>query len=135
MSQATSLSLPAELGHYSVMTHALRKTILACSAAILLALLSVVSAHHMAPDRDHVARMQAAMAMGSLAEDLCGLEQGGADHRCPFCHKLPDVPRTAAPDLARRVLPVRLQVAQDGLVAGPSRQLAPVGVRAPPLST
>lgn len=117
------------------MTHALRTTILACGAAILLALLSVVSAHHMAPDRDHAARMQAVITMGSLAEDLCGLERGDADHRCPFCHKLPDVPRTAAPDLARRVLPIRLQVAQHGLVTGPLRQLAPVGVRAPPLST
>ena len=117
------------------MTLGLRKTILACGTALVLALLSVVSAHHMAPDRDDAARMEAFIAMSGLVDDLCGLEAGHSKHACPFCHQLPEAPRTAAPDLAQRVLSARLRVAARGLVVGPTGLSAPVGVRAPPLFT
>lgn len=128
------LSFPRGLIHYTCMSHGLRKAILTYGAALMLAVLSIVSAHHMAPDRDDSARMEAFIAMGSLAQDLCGLEPGGAEHRCPFCHKLPDALRIAAPDLTHRVLPVFLHVVRHSLVVGPERRLAPVGVRAPPFS-
>lgn len=117
------------------MIQGLHRTILASFTALMLAVLSVVSAHHMGPDRDEAARMEAFIAMGDLASDLCGLETGNSQHHCPFCHKLPKADRATAPDLTRRVLPILVQATGHDLIAGPDRILAPVGVRAPPFFT
>lgn len=117
------------------MTQGLRKTILAYCTTLMLAVLSAVSAHHMAPDRDDALRMEAFIAMGSLAGDLCGLDAEASDHRCPFCHKLPRAAAARAPDLSQRVQPVFVQAGRPDLVAGHARLSAPVGVRAPPLFT
>ncbi|OAN68254.1 hypothetical protein A8B82_05020 [Sulfitobacter sp. EhC04] len=117
------------------MTKGLRKTILAYGTALMLAVLGAVSAHHLAPDRDDAARMEAFIAMGSLAGDLCGLDPDAAEHRCPFCHNLPRAKATVAPDLSRRVQPVFVQATRHDLVAGLLLLAAPVGVRAPPLFT
>lgn len=61
-------------------------------SALLLTLVlawgSALSAAHMAPSQDEMARSQSAMAHGMGYDDLCGDMAGGMYH-CPFCHALP----------------------------------------------
>ncbi len=59
-------------------------------AAILIALASVVSAGHMAPDRDDIARAEIQMVYGGSADDYCQSDHDHSDHRCPFCRLLPE---------------------------------------------
>ncbi|WP_339109953.1 hypothetical protein [Thioclava sp. GXIMD4216] len=55
----------------------------------MLATVSIGSASAMAPDRDLLIKAQAE-ALGLSGDDLCG-GSGKPEHRCPFCHLLPDV--------------------------------------------
>ncbi|MGY9049706.1 MAG: hypothetical protein ACKVKF_22370 [Rhodobacterales bacterium] len=114
------------------MVHGFRRMMFAFCTALMLSVLSVVSAHHMAPDRDDAARVEAFHAMGMLAEYLCGLGESAHDHRCPFCHKLPVAPRITAPDQPQRIVQVVVQNSSHDLVLGPQLLSAHVSVRAPP---
>ncbi|WP_089273319.1 hypothetical protein [Puniceibacterium sediminis] len=114
------------------MVQKLRRIMFVFCTAFMLAVLSVFSAHHLAPDREDVARLDAFHAMGILAEDLCGLDGAEHDHRCPFCHKLPEAPRIKAPDKSQRIVQVVVQLSGRNLVLGPQFLSAHVSVRAPP---
>jgi hypothetical protein len=114
------------------MTGSLRQTVIALGAAVMLAAISVVSAHHMVPDRPDPERTAALQAAGALAEDLCGAAESRHDHRCPFCHKLPEAPRIAAPDHALRVAWIVDDPTGGHLVLVPQHLSDHVSVRAPP---
>lgn len=70
-------------------------TIFALLLGFGLAVTSVVSATHMAPNRTGNAQAVYAMVFGLEAEDFCGSDagHGGHAHNCPFCHALPNAPQ------------------------------------------
>lgn len=72
-------------------------------AALLIAMVSVVSASIMVPDRDDAARVATALTFGSIGTDECGDE--GHDHRCPFCRVTPETAFPQPGDLAFDVRP------------------------------
>ncbi|WP_139218740.1 hypothetical protein [Roseivivax halotolerans] len=110
------------------------RTFTALLAACLFAVLSAVSAHQMAPDREAMERQAALLAMGETLDALCGLSDDGAEHHCPFCHKLPDAPRITAPDNAARITRVIAHHLGQDLVVGPQDIRAHAAPRAPPRS-
>ncbi|WP_422073597.1 hypothetical protein [Tranquillimonas rosea] len=101
-------------------------------AALLLAVLSTVSAHQMAPDRETVERQALLQVMGATLDEICGLTEDGHEHRCPFCHKLPDAPRIAAPDNGARIARVIEHRLGRDLVVGPQDVRSHAPLRAPP---
>ena len=63
-------------------------------SAVLLTLLlawgALLSAAHMAPSADEMARAQSVLALDAGYESLCD-DEAGMGHHCPFCHALPKV--------------------------------------------
>ena len=108
------------------------RTLVALIAAVTLAVLSVVSAHRMGPDRDMLQRQVTLHVLGGTAAELCGTADAAHDHRCPFCHKLPDVPRVQAPAGERRVAFAIEDRAGGHLVLGPQHIAPHVTLRGPP---
>lgn len=100
--------------------------------ACLFAVLSAVSAYEMAPDRGTMERQATLLAMGETLDALCGLSDDGEEHHCPFCHKLPDAPRIAAPDDAARITRVIAHRLGHDLVVGPQDIRVHASPRAPP---
>lgn len=101
-------------------------------AVAVFAILSAVSAFHMAPDREALERQVAAQALGVTIEEFCGTIEDGHEHRCPFCHKLPDTPHLAAPDNGQRITRVIEDWRGRHLVLGPQHIRAHASPRAPP---
>ncbi|MBT9386008.1 hypothetical protein KM176_19205 [Pseudooceanicola sp. CBS1P-1] len=77
---------------------ALRRPFLAVLAALVLSMVSVFSAMHMAPAPDSRARIEAQLILGADPGDLCGMPEMHMGYHCPFCHALPEPPEPAAPD-------------------------------------
>lgn len=88
----------------------------------------------MAPDREALEREAALQAMGASLEEFCGTKEDGHDHRCPFCHKLPDAPRVSAPDNGARITRVIEHWVGRDLVVGPQDVRIHASPRAPPRS-
>ena len=80
-----------------------RRRFLLWTAMLVFMVGSVVSAAMMAPDRSDAAGAQIAI-LGMTVDDLCGVE-AGHDHRCPYCHLLPDTPIAAPAGNASFLLP------------------------------
>jgi hypothetical protein len=80
------------------MRHHLASVILACAAAILIALASIGSAAMMAPDRDQAALDASALLFGSDLGDFCGDPGTDDQHHCAFCQLLSDPPVLAPVD-------------------------------------
>ena len=97
---------------------------------ILMAWVAAWSAFHMAPDRATNDRIATSFATGLTEADLCG--DPGADHRCPFCHKLPDAARPATPDRTHAIRHATCTVLGADLVLGPQHLHPHVSSRAPP---
>ena len=101
-------------------------------AAILIALVSVMSAHLMAPDRDEPAREMAALGLGLSYDDICGDLEGAHEHRCPFCRLLPDPP-DMRPELAEGQLRYSTDLVQlSDLTATAQTGNPNISARAPP---
>ncbi|MBL3704686.1 hypothetical protein GI582_18465 [Sulfitobacter sp. BDSS02] len=101
-------------------------------AAILIALVSVLSAHLMAPDRDDPAREMAALGLGLSYDDICGDLEGAHEHRCPFCRLLPEAP-DMRPELAEGQLRYSTDLAQLSNLTATSQTGNPnISARAPP---
>lgn len=101
-------------------------------AAILIALVSVLSAHLMAPDRDEPAREMAALSLGLSYDDICGDLDGAHDHRCPFCRLLSDPP-DMRPELAEGRLRYSTDLAQlSDLTIAAQAGNPNISARAPP---
>lgn len=105
---------------------------LAVLVAALFAVLSVLSAQEMAPDREVVARQAALLAVGAPLDEFCGPGADGQEHRCPFCHKLPEPPCMAAPDNGERIARVIVHRIGHDLVSGPQDIRVHAAPRAPP---
>lgn len=65
---------------------------------LLLAWGGVLSAAHMTPTADDLARQASVLMLDAGASSLCATEAEGHAHHCPFCHALP---RAAAPRIPR----------------------------------
>ncbi|MCO6384013.1 hypothetical protein [Oceanicola sp. 502str15] len=114
------------------MTRAFRQTLIAYAAALMLAVMGAVSAHHMGPPSEAAIEAAEISALGFEVDDLCGeMALGGAYH-CPFCHKLPEPPRLAAPDAVDRLARVILEQRGTDLLRGPQHIADHVTTRAPP---
>ncbi len=111
------------------MTRAARP-FLAPILALCLAWVAAWSAFHMAPDRATNDRIAAAFATGMTEADLCG--DPAADHRCPFCHKLPDAAQPMAPGRAIAIRHGSPAPRGADLVLGPQHLHPHVSTRAPP---
>ena len=99
---------------------------------ISLIAVGAMSAHGMAPDRSTAALEATMLAMGATSEDLCLDGSLGHEHDCPLCHKLPEPPRTNAPEgYAPLEIRPHLEIAY-ALVAGPATRPSDVSARAPP---
>jgi hypothetical protein len=114
------------------MRHRLVSVILACAAAILIALASVGSAAMMAPDRDQIALEASALLFGSDHSDLCGDPGTDEQHQCPFCLLLGDPPALAPIDRTSVLRPHELwrrlaELHREAQARDPSH-----GSRAPP---
>ncbi|RVV98126.1 hypothetical protein EKE94_11790 [Mesobaculum littorinae] len=117
------------------MTRQAARSILTFLMVAVLVAVSVVSASLMAPDRETLERQAVARALGTPIAEFCGVTEDGHDHRCPFCHKLPDPPRLTAPDAGRRITRVIVDRLGRDLVVG-HRHLRPQAApRAPPRLT
>lgn len=114
-----------------VLTHRLILTVLAC----FIALAGPASTRHMAPDADQVAQLELTLALGAPLAELCGDEHVVHDHRCPFCHLLPEAHRaTFATHEARLVFALHDQLLRN-LTAGAQQGLGHRLARAPPVTT
>ena len=83
------------------MSGRLRHFLLCLFCLVAMAHGSVTSAAMMAPERHPHAMMQCDMPDG------CGdMHDMGHDHRCPYCHLLPEVSVPGPVDVVRRFLPV-----------------------------
>ncbi len=100
---------------------------------LTLILAGAVSAALMSPDRDAAARTASLAALGAASSDLCLASEGAADHRCPFCHLLPDPPWIRAAQAVALVLPGAEVPSSADLVHGPRALRGDRPVRAPPV--
>lgn len=104
-------------------------------SAVLLTLLlawgALLSAAHMAPSADEMARAQSVLALDAGYDSLCD-DEAGMGHHCPFCHALPkvDPPRLTG---AETRLIFALATPQAGDLALPAPRAARANApRAPP---
>ncbi|WP_010138383.1 hypothetical protein [Oceanicola sp. S124] len=75
------------------MTVALRRLSSVLLLALTLAWGGMLSAAHMAPSADEMARASSVLALEPGTGSLCaGEETAGHAHHCPFCHALPTAP-------------------------------------------
>lgn len=100
-------------------------------AILVVALIGVVSAQRMVPDREAVARQHIALVYGASPADICGHGAGADAHRCPLCHKLPDTTRLARPGDEPRSAPTR-GARHGNLVGAETRLPYQDSARAPP---
>lgn len=117
------------------MVRDLRQWTTALAAALVFALLSVLSAQQMAPDRADMDRMSIVHATGLDAADLCGDVPGHHAHHCPLCNGLPGAPDLACPDRTQRLAFVIHRATGRDLVLGPQHFFNHVSVRGPPRLT
>jgi hypothetical protein len=73
------------------MRHSFAALVIACCAAIFIAVSSYGSAAMMAPDRDEIALDQITLLFGADQGDFCG-DAAGEKLHCPFCRLLGDPP-------------------------------------------
>lgn len=114
------------------MRHPTTRTFLVILLAGLLAVMGAVSAHRMAPDRAALELQADLQALDASVQDICHPGEDDDGHRCPFCHKLPEPPRLAAPENGARIVCVRPPRAGRDLVVGPRDVHAEACPRAPP---
>ncbi|WP_163849522.1 hypothetical protein [Pseudooceanicola aestuarii] len=86
------------------MTRSAFSVIPALCAVLLILVTSSVSAWFMAPDRAEQAKFVTAVTFALSPADFCG-DPSGHDHRCPFCHSLPEPPAAQAPDVMALLRP------------------------------
>lgn len=67
------------------MIRRLTYSLLACCAAVMIALAGVTSASMMAPERGEVDKLETALVFGLSASDFCEDGTTGHSHECPFC--------------------------------------------------
>lgn len=110
----------------------LARILTAFAAAAFLAVLSVVSAQLMVPDKAALERQAVLLAMGASLADICGTGEEGHDHACPFCHELPEAPRVSGPkDGTPLAWVLERQTGRD-LVVGPQDIYTDASPRGPP---
>ncbi|QDC08135.1 hypothetical protein FHY55_02255 [Oceanicola sp. D3] len=114
------------------MVRELRQTLIAFAAALMLAVMGAVSAHHMGPPSEEAVEAAELRALGFSVEDLCGTPGAASAYHCPFCHKLPEAPRLAAPDAAERLVRVIPEQRGADLLRGPQHISDHVSTRGPP---
>jgi|TARA_Y100000815_G_scaffold14742_1_gene13012 hypothetical protein len=84
---------------------AVRHFLLCLFCLVALVLGSVTSAALMAPGQSDRAAARIA-ALGFTEHDLCGhMDHMQHDHRCPYCHLLPEVSVPSPASVVRRFLP------------------------------
>lgn len=93
----------ARLVYTAPMVSLFHRLVLPWIAVLALVAGSAVSAAVMAPDRADAAMVQLSL-MGMTDDDLCG-DPSGHDHRCAYCHLLPDTPMPAPEEVASVLMP------------------------------
>ncbi|SIO22010.1 hypothetical protein [Vannielia litorea] len=114
------------------MSAGFRQTVIAWAAALMLAVMGAVSAHHMGPPSEDAFAVAELRALGVTADDLCGPVDAGHAWHCPFCHKLPEAPRLAAPDAVQRLARVMPETRGSDLLHGPQHIFSHHSTRGPP---
>ncbi|MCA1336326.1 hypothetical protein [Pseudooceanicola marinus] len=112
------------------MRPAIGRIFLALWLTLLLAWGSVLSAAHMTPTADDIARERSVLVLEAGYDSLCA-EEGGAGHHCPFCHALPKAAAPQAPEAPARLILALAHAPAAHLISGarPGQRHAP---RAPP---
>ncbi|MHA3916608.1 hypothetical protein [Halovulum sp. GXIMD14793] len=100
-------------------------------SALLIALLSVVSAAHTVPERD-VAAIETYLAFGGDIADICGETDAGHRHDCPFCRLLSD-PVLNGPAARADAAEFRVSWPRFADLTQPDAPYGPGLARAPPL--
>jgi len=91
-----------------------------CFAVLLLAATSVTSAAMLAPDRTDAALAQLTL-LGLSVDDICG-DSPSHEHRCQYCHLLPDAPNASASVVETQLLCVMSwKLSADLYRAAPAR--------------
>ena len=86
----------------------------------------------MAPDRTENLQTVALITAGATLADLCALDDGHSDHRCPVCNTLDKSPqKRGAASITRFSIAIEHVVARD-LLRGPQHNTPHVAARAPP---
>ncbi|MBY6155238.1 hypothetical protein KUV47_18590 [Vannielia litorea] len=114
------------------MTRALRQTVIAWAAALMLAVFGAVSAHHMGPPSEEAVAAAELRDLGITADDLCGDLDAAGGYHCPFCNKVPTAPVLAAPDRGERIVWVVPEARGADLLRGPQHIASHVTTRGPP---
>ncbi|RVV98092.1 hypothetical protein EKE94_11590 [Mesobaculum littorinae] len=100
-------------------------------AILAIAVASALSAAQMAPDRAEAAQAATLAALGIADLDLCG-DEAGHDHRCPFCHLLPEPPLSRAVLARAMEFPGTAPIPRGDLLHGPDFRDPAISARAPP---
>ncbi|WP_069300634.1 hypothetical protein [Neptunicoccus sediminis] len=74
------------------MIRRLTYSLLACCAAVMIALAGITSASVMAPERGEVDKLETAFVFGLSAADFCEDDTVGHRHECPFCLTVSQAP-------------------------------------------
>lgn len=99
-------------------------------SALLIALLSVVSAAHTVPEHDAEA-FETYLALGGDIADICGDTDVGHGHDCPFCRLLSD-PAFSGPVARADAAEFRVSWPRFADLTQPDAPFGPGLARAPP---
>ncbi len=101
-------------------------------AALMLALMSFVSAGRMAPTTADSPQMAAFVALGGTVDDICGDEMPTHTGQCPFCHVTADVRSVRPVGQVWELVPNATITALVPLALGNQRDQSAWSARGPP---
>ncbi|GGA27190.1 hypothetical protein GCM10011498_30270 [Amylibacter cionae] len=107
-------------------------SLLACCAAVMIALAGITSATVMAPERGEVDKLETAFAFGLTGADFCEGGTAGHKHECPFCLTVSKAPTIRPVETLSILLPFDGWRALAGLTRHTQAEQPHYAVRAPP---